>query len=315
MTATGNPGRRTPSRHALTLLALVIVLAASPAARGQQVCGGIAGLPCDPGEFCELDDGECCCDFFGVCTEIPQGCPAEYDPVCGCDGVTYSNRCMAQAASVSVSFPGSCNAPPQEVTGVAITSLSVISWDHEPGSFAYNMYLHDPAAGMPPEEKECLYSGFPETRTLVQGEPAPGSVWMFLVSAVSDAGEGSLGTRSDGSPRTPVAPCTCTLPADVGPCDGICPRWFASSTTGECEQFEWGCCEGNANRFDTREACEAECLDPCEMPAAIGDCAAAIPRWYHNVLTGTCELFAWGGCGGNANWFLTEAGCAASCLP
>ena len=51
----------------------------------------------------------------------------------------------------------------------------------------------------------------------------------------------------------------CSLPADPGPCDGICPRFFHNPDTGRCEEFIWGCCGGNANNFPTLEACEAAC--------------------------------------------------------
>lgn len=51
----------------------------------------------------------------------------------------------------------------------------------------------------------------------------------------------------------------CHLPMDPGDCDGICPRWFFNTHSGRCEEFSYGCCGGNANKFRT----EQECLNAC----------------------------------------------------
>lgn len=73
-------------------------------------CGGLAGVPCAEGEFCNYPlEAQCgIADHGGTCSTIPDGCTANYDPVCGCDGMTYSNACMAAAAGMSVASEGAC---------------------------------------------------------------------------------------------------------------------------------------------------------------------------------------------------------------
>lgn len=83
-----------------------------------QVCGGILGIPCDDGEYCNLGVGNCCCDFQGVCEPIPFGCPDNIDPVCGCDGVTYFNPCEAAAAGQSIDHYGPCGQVCGGITGI-----------------------------------------------------------------------------------------------------------------------------------------------------------------------------------------------------
>jgi len=52
---------------------------------------------------------------------------------------------------------------------------------------------------------------------------------------------------------------TCHLPGAPGSCNGTTPQWYYDSTKGECSAFTWGGCEGNANRFDTKDWCENTC--------------------------------------------------------
>lgn len=77
------------------------------------MCGGIAGFACEnEGDFCDYKPGECreIADAAGICRERPGICTMQYDPVCGCDGKTYSNACVAATNGVSVAHKGSCGA-------------------------------------------------------------------------------------------------------------------------------------------------------------------------------------------------------------
>lgn len=51
----------------------------------------------------------------------------------------------------------------------------------------------------------------------------------------------------------------CRLPQDVGPCKAMTKRWSYDLSLGSCIEFYYGGCRGNANNFETREACEATC--------------------------------------------------------
>ena len=76
-------------------------------------CGGIAGLKCPheaSGQFCQYQPGQMCgaADQMGSCVSSLVRCTREYRPVCGCDGETYANSCVATSRKVSIAHHGAC---------------------------------------------------------------------------------------------------------------------------------------------------------------------------------------------------------------
>ena len=92
-------------------------------------CGGIAGYGCNEGLICIMPAGWCDYqDVLGTCAELP--CQPTWEPVCGCDGVTYTNACFAHLLSdvngPRVDFEGVCAADVPAASEVGTMALGLL---------------------------------------------------------------------------------------------------------------------------------------------------------------------------------------------
>ncbi|XP_078128084.1 BPTI/Kunitz domain-containing protein-like [Sander vitreus] len=109
----------------------------------------------------------------------------------------------------------------------------------------------------------------------------------------------------------------CDQPPKPGLCDAYFPRYFYNSSSMSCQLFIYGGCKGNQNNFETEKECMQNChteevckqIPPTDGPSCMGN----FPRYFYNSSSLSCQLFTYGGCGGNFNNFQTEKECMQRC--
>jgi len=55
---------------------------------------------------------------------------------------------------------------------------------------------------------------------------------------------------------------SCSLASDTGSCTNYTVNWYYDVNRGACARFWYGGCEGNTNRFNSKEHCESVCVRP-----------------------------------------------------
>jgi eight-cysteine-cluster-containing protein len=232
--------------------------------------GGCADVDADG--ICDADDFECNADRNpSICDRIPPRCPAGTvaEVLNGC----YTDRCVTWAE---------CGAPAVDACGLPADSgpceAAIPRWYHDAATGACQPFIYGGCAGNANNFESleacqaacnaCRDADADGTCDAADGNcNADGSLLMCRRVA-PDCPRGTVPEVREGC-YTDVcvtwAECgapaadACGLPADPGPCNAAFRRFYFNAATGSCEGFVWGGCGGNANNFETIEACEAAC--------------------------------------------------------
>jgi len=81
-------------------------------AGGAVACSALPLVACPSGQICDYNlPNRCGAGYVaGTCIPTPGGgCTADFNPVCGCNGTTYSNDCARATARVQLDHVGACN--------------------------------------------------------------------------------------------------------------------------------------------------------------------------------------------------------------
>lgn len=125
--------------------------------------------------------------------------------------------------------------------------------------------------------------------------------------------EGALDTSSRAAVHR------CALARDGGWCSDHETRWYFDTEYGDCLQFWYGGCDGNANRFSTEGECVHACRQPgdrrvtCQLPPVAGPCSSTRHVWYYDASRSACDTFVYSGCLGNDNRYDSREECESTC--
>lgn len=140
-------------------------------------------------------------------------------------------------------------------------------------------------------------------------------------------------TQKEETPK-PSSEARCQQPIVTGKCRAYIEKFAFDPEQNRCVTFTYGGCDANENNFDTMSECDEHCppladhtttvgietdtdnavQKMCNQSIESGMCMAYMERFAYHPEKDQCEMFIYGGCGGNENNFLTKKECEEKCM-
>jgi hypothetical protein len=129
-----------------------------------------------------------------------------------------------------------------------------------------------------PSAKDCESLSLTES---VCDQPCSANAACAVLGASFDCVQGVCREGEPEPEPEPERDPACDLPIESGSCLAAMPRFGFNPSSGKCQEFTYGGCQGNANNFATRSECEETCdVWPSETFACTWDqdCVAVDPK-------------------------------------
>jgi hypothetical protein len=290
---------------------------------------------CASGQYCATTT----CGGVGACAARPEMCTRIYDPVCGCDGRTYSNACSAAQQGMNVAARGECAAVDAGApdTGTSFCAMvrcaagfrccearraCILNSEVCPGDPVLDAGVRDSGVSFCATVRCAAGFRCCEARQacILNSEVCPGDPVLDagVPTCASNrdclTGECVFPSASCGSLGTCVAAIACLLPETFCACSGVtyqaCRPDRPTQSTGACGGVRdaGAAVDGGATCTGDRDCGAGQACCPgtgrCYPSACLACCMAVSTRCTDNTACGRAEYCAGSGCG-------TTGACAA----